>query len=121
MGQQQLLLLVLSAVIVGVAIVSGINLAQDSQESAIRDTVEQEIAVIASQARSYYLKPASLGGGSRTFVGFDVATIGMDTTETATYALSGASSSTVTVTGTPIDARVSGISATVTPTAVTIN
>ena len=70
MGQQQLLLLVLSAVIVGVAIVSGINLVEDSNAQADEDAVRQELLTIASQAQAWYLKPGILGGGDRNFTSF---------------------------------------------------
>lgn len=67
MGQQQLLLLVLSAVIVGLAIVVGINVFTDSAVKANEDAVRQDIIQISNRLQQYYRTPAALGGGGFAF------------------------------------------------------
>lgn len=67
MGQQQLLLLVLSAVIVGLAIVTGINVFTDSAVKANEDAVRQDIIQISNRLQQYYRTPVALGGGGFAF------------------------------------------------------
>ena len=75
MGQQQLLLIVLGTIIVGVAVVVGINMFATGAINAERDALLQDVNNVASNAASYWRKPAALGGGNRTFVGVsDVTT-----------------------------------------------
>ena len=79
MGQQQLLLIVLGTIIVGVAVVVGINMFTTGAVNAERDALLQDVNNVASSAASYWRKPAALGGGARTFVGVaDVTTFGAD-------------------------------------------
>lgn len=71
MGQQQLLLVILVTIVVGIATVLAINIFGTSAEQANEDMVRQDIASIASGAQSWYIKPAMLGGGNNTFAGLD--------------------------------------------------
>ena len=68
MGQQQLLLIVLGTIIVGVAVVVGINMFTTGAINAERDALLQDVNNVASTAAAYWRKPAALGGGARTFV-----------------------------------------------------
>ena len=79
MGQQQLLLIVLGTIIVGVAVVVGINMFTTGAVNAERDALLQDVNSVASAAAAYWRKPAALAGGARTFVGTsDVVTFGAD-------------------------------------------
>ena len=99
MGQQQLLLLVLSAIIVGIAIVVGINMFGTGAYQANRDAVLQDAVTIAAKAQEWYRKPSQLGGGNRAFDGVNLTTIGFpDTTANGTFTITG-SGQTATVTG----------------------
>jgi Tfp pilus assembly protein PilE len=69
MGQQQLLLVILVTIIVGIATVVAINTFSSAAESANLDAVRQDVAAIAASAQGYYIKPAMLGGGSNSFTG----------------------------------------------------
>jgi hypothetical protein len=62
MGQQQLLLLVLSTVIVGLATVAGIQAFSENQEQATQDALVQRGLNIASQIKSVANKPSQFGG-----------------------------------------------------------
>lgn len=69
MGQQQLLLVILVTIIVGIATVVGINVFGASAASANRDAVRQDMLMIASSAQSWRLMPKMMGGGGNTFNG----------------------------------------------------
>jgi hypothetical protein len=66
MGQQQLLLLVLGIVIVGLAVVVGIQAFGENQKKANADALVNDGVRIASDAQAWKLKPAAFGGGSET-------------------------------------------------------
>ena len=62
MGQQQLLLLVLGIVIVGLAVVVGINAFGENQKRANADALVNDGLRIASDIQAYALKPEQFGG-----------------------------------------------------------
>ena len=63
MGQQQLLLLVLGIVIVGLAVVVGIQAFGENQKKANSDAMVNDGVRIASDAQAWKLKPGAFGGG----------------------------------------------------------
>jgi hypothetical protein len=67
MGQQQLLLLVLGIVIVGLAVVVGIQAFSENQTKANADAMINDGVRIASDAQAWALKPAQFGGGAGDF------------------------------------------------------
>lgn len=69
MGQQQLLLIVLGVIIVGIAVVVGINMFRASSANANQEALVSDLTNLASMAQQHYRKPAALGGGNRTFDG----------------------------------------------------
>jgi len=71
MGQQQLLLIVLGVIIVGIAIVVGINLFNANAEESAKDSIVTQGTNIGAMAQQYYKKPVALGGGGNSFVDFD--------------------------------------------------
>jgi hypothetical protein len=62
MGQQQLLLLVLSTVIVGLATVAGIQAFSENQAQASRDALVQRGTSIISDVQGLSSKPTQMGG-----------------------------------------------------------
>ena len=122
MGQQQLLLIVLGVIIVGIAIVVGINLFQASAVDANRNAVVADLNNLAAMAQQFYKKPASLGGGGNTFTGWTIPT-GLASNANGTYAVTVAAQ-TLTITGTGTENGDSGAKlahvATVTPTTITV-
>jgi hypothetical protein len=64
MGQQQLLLLVLATVIVGLATVAGIQAFEEGQSQATQDALIQRATSIGTDILSVYEKPPQLGGVS---------------------------------------------------------
>jgi len=69
MGQQQLLLIILGTVVVGVAISVGIMMFSDQASATNRDEVGADLAYLGSMAQAYYRKPRTLGGGGGSFTG----------------------------------------------------
>lgn len=70
MGQQQLILLVLGVIIVGIAIAVGISLFFGTSVGSNKDAIINDLMNISQYAYRYRLKPEPLGGGGRSFVGF---------------------------------------------------
>lgn len=62
MGQQQLLLLILGIVIVGLSVVLGIKAFSQNQKKSNADAMLVEALNIASRLQSWSLKPAMIGG-----------------------------------------------------------
>ncbi|MCS7052717.1 MAG: hypothetical protein NZM09_03160 [Ignavibacterium sp.] len=101
MGQQQLLLIVLGVIIVGIAVVVGINLFNTSAEESTKDTLVSEGTNLGALAQQYYKKPSEMGGGGGSFVGFTVPA-NLDTTISAVWAIDGTPSGTqIKFKGTP--------------------
>lgn len=69
MGQQQLLLVILVTIIVGIATVVAINTFSSASDSANLDSVRNDVVTFASSAQGYYMKPTMLGGGGNSFNG----------------------------------------------------
>ena len=74
MGQQQLLLIILGVIIVGIAVAVGITMFQDNAISANKDAVINDLVQISAKAQQFFRKPTSLGGGGNTYNG--LTTIG---------------------------------------------
>ena len=70
MGQQQLLLIVLGVIIVGIAILLGIAIFRQSSIDQKRDLLINEGLTVANNAREYFHKPANYGGGGYSFDGW---------------------------------------------------
>lgn len=64
MGQQQLLLLVLGIVIVGLAVVVGIQAFSENQKKANADALVMTAMRIASDGQAWLRKPSQFGGAS---------------------------------------------------------
>ncbi|MDT0633166.1 hypothetical protein RQM47_14070 [Rubrivirga sp. S365] len=76
MGQQQLLLLVLGIVIVGLAVVVGIQAFGENQKKANSDALVNDGVRIASDVQAWILKPAAFGGGDGNFENLDFGDLG---------------------------------------------
>ena len=60
MGQQQLLLIVLGVILVGVAVVLGIQYFGVGAEEGAKDELVAHSQIIASNAQEWYKKPVSM-------------------------------------------------------------
>jgi len=70
MGQQQLLLIVLGVIIVGIAIILGITMFRQNSIDGKRDLLINEGMTVANNAREYFHKPTPYGGGGYHFDGW---------------------------------------------------
>lgn len=84
MGQQQLLLIVLGVIIVGIAVVVGIYVFQAASVENKRDVVINESVNIASLAMQYYKKAKLYGGGQYSFSGWEIP-LDLQNTSNGTY------------------------------------
>ena len=66
MGQQQLILLVLATVIVGVAIVVGIRAFTENSAKSNADAMTQDAVRMANDAQAWFKKPVPFGGPDAT-------------------------------------------------------
>ena len=72
MGQQQLLLIVLGVIIVGIAVLLGIVLFRQSSIDGKRDLLISEGMTVALNAKEYFHKSVPYGGGGHSFAGWDI-------------------------------------------------
>ena len=77
MGQQQLLLIILGVIVVGIAVAVGITMFSDSAISANRDALTNDLVNLASRAQQFYRRPTSLGGGGNSFALLTATAAGM--------------------------------------------
>lgn len=75
MGQQQLLLIVLSVIIVGVAIAVGVTQFRSSAVDSNRQALIGDLVNLAAKAQRYYRTPQQLGGGNQDFANFALSMI----------------------------------------------
>ena len=106
MGQQQLLLIVLGVIIVGIAVVVGINVFTASSANANRDAVISDLTTLAAMAQQHYRKPVAMGGGGNAFdkskgakSAWDVPA-SLDTTANGVYVATAVGATEITLTGT---------------------
>ena len=93
MGQQQLLLIVLGVIIVGIAVVVGINVFTASSFEANKSALVADLQTIGSMAQQYYRKPTAMGGGGNTFTGFSIPS-SLQSTANGAYTISAAGNAT---------------------------
>ncbi len=72
MGQQQLLLIALGVIIVGSALIVGMNLFHTNAVESNRNGITNDLLHIATMSQTYYRKTSELGGGNQSFVGFQI-------------------------------------------------
>jgi hypothetical protein len=110
MGTQQILLIVLSVIIVGVAVAVGITMFGSQAYNSNRQAVSAELTNYASQVLQFWKTPLSLGGaGNRTanltiarvttYVGFDPANNNGITTGNGEFRVTDVSGTVVTLKG----------------------
>src|SRR5258707_14829728 len=98
MGQQQLLLIVIGVIIVGIAIALTFFLFAASNVASNKDAILGDLMNISQSAYRYRLRPEPLGGGGRAYTGFALPA-SLASNENATYTFV-ATASKVTFTAT---------------------
>ncbi len=102
MGQQQLLMIVLAIIIVGIAIAVSIELFRANAIDSKRDILINECSNLASIAISYYKKPREMGGGGKSFFGWQVPNSMLQTVNGSYLAQVTAQQVIITGTGTEV-------------------
>lgn len=72
MGQQQLLLIILGVIIVGIAIAVGLSLFSAQSIQANKDAIINDLNNIAAHAYQYKIRPSSMGGGQGSYSGYAI-------------------------------------------------
>jgi len=99
LGQQQLLLIVLAIIIVGISIAVSIQLFRSNAIESKRDLLIEETTSLGYMAIQYFKKPAELGGGSKSFTGWTIPSQ-MITTPNGNFMTSTVDPDQVIITGT---------------------
>ena len=72
MGQQQLMLIIVGVIIVGIAIAVGIAMFSGTSVSSNKDAIINDLLNLGQYAYRYRLRPEPLGGGGRFYTGFTI-------------------------------------------------
>ena len=99
MGQQQILLIVLALIIVGVAIAISVQLFRANAIEAKRDILVEETTYLGTMAIQYFKKPTELGGGNQDFTGWQIPSQ-MIQTANGNFMIAAVTPDEVTITGT---------------------
>ncbi len=70
MGSQQLLLIAVGVIIIGLMVISGVTLFKGYYESANRDQLISTAYDLCLLAQQHYKKPREQGGGGNTYTGW---------------------------------------------------
>jgi hypothetical protein len=99
MGQQQLLLIILGVIIVGIAIAVGISQFGAHSTQANKDGVTASLVNVAANSYQYKIRPTTMGGGAGSYVGYAIPSK-MAKDDNGTYALGTVASNSCGITGT---------------------
>jgi hypothetical protein len=106
MGQQQLLLIILGVIIVGIAIAVGLSLFAANSIQANKDAIINDLNNLAANAYQFRIRPTSMGGGGGVYDASRGATAGytipfrMSSNDNATYSTSSVGADAITFVGT---------------------
>ncbi len=101
MGQQQLLLIILGVIIVGIAIAVGLSLFSAQSVQSNRDAIINDLNNLAAQAYQFRMRPSTMSGGQGDYTTFVIPTK-LQTNENGTYT---AATTTNTVVFTAVSAQ----------------
>jgi len=99
MGQQQLLLIILGVIIVGIAIAVGISMFSSGSVLANKDGVINDLNNLAANAYQFRTRPTTMGGGGGVYTGYNIP-VKLASNENASYVRVVNSATQITFTGT---------------------
>ena len=110
MGQQQLLLIVLVMILVGAAILVGMQVYDESNRDTAITTMSKDLVSLSSIALNYYRTPVELGGGGQSFTtstanGDWKVPENLDTLDNRAYSISSINNNSVEILGQSIDEK----------------
>ncbi|WP_103663918.1 hypothetical protein [Gracilimonas amylolytica] len=102
MGQQQLLLIILVTILVGIATIVAINTMQETRANANYDAIRQTMLDASVRAQGFYMKNESMGGGGKSFQNITMENIEIEPdNEHGTFSISDAGDDSFTITVIP--------------------
>ena len=101
MGQQQLLLIIVAIIVVGVSVAIANQLFFANAEESNKDTITAELTNLATISLQYYQKPTSVAGGGKSFTNWQIPSQ-LDTTISGTYTIEEANNNQLILIGSPI-------------------
>jgi hypothetical protein len=99
MGQQQLLLIILGVIIVGIAIAVGISMFASSNIQANKDGIINDLNNLAANAYQFRIRPTTMGGGGGAYTGYVVPTK-LQTNSNGSYTTTAVAAASITLKGT---------------------
>ncbi|MEJ2493210.1 MAG: hypothetical protein P8Y79_02650 [Ignavibacteriaceae bacterium] len=102
MGTQQLLLIGLGIMVVGIAIALANTIFDSNAESSLQDQVAMESYHLATLATQYFHKPSEFGGGGKKFSGWKI-NANLDTTNSGIYSIKNMTDDKLVLEGKPFE------------------
>lgn len=103
MGQQQLLLIILVTVLVGIITIVAINTMQASRKEANKDAVRLDLLKAVPRAQAYYKRAKSMDGGGGSFKTIGFRDLVLDTSNVnGLYSIRGRNNDSFKLVGTPV-------------------
>lgn len=99
MGQQQIMLIILGVIIVGISIAVGIALFGSQSVSANKDALINDLNNLSINAYQFKMLPSSMGGGSGAYTSYRIPQK-LQTNEDGTFVVGTASASSLTLVAT---------------------
>ncbi len=109
MGQQQLLLIILGVIVVGIAVAVGITMFKDNAVSSNRDAVTNDLVNLAARAQQFYRRPTALGGGQGSFAGLTANVDGLKKLTSMPNGTNANGTYTIAVAGTTTTVQLQGL------------
>jgi hypothetical protein len=75
MGQNQLLLVILGTMLIGVAVYVGVSMFSANTVEATRNAIIIDLGTFAAKANAYYWKSATQAGGGKSFNGITLGQV----------------------------------------------
>src|SRR5213592_521782 len=93
MGQQQLLLIILGVIIIGIAIAVGITMFSSASVQSNKDAIVNDLNNLAANAYQYKIRPTTMGGGQGSYANYTIPTK-LQTNDNGSFAVVGAGTAT---------------------------
>ncbi|MFI5253025.1 MAG: hypothetical protein ACHQQQ_11415 [Bacteroidota bacterium] len=102
MPQQQLLLIILAAIIIGVAIYVGIIMFANYNVASNKDAITSDLQDLGADAYAFIYRPTMMGGGGGSYVSYAIAPTGAWGTNNAnaTYSVASRTATQIVFTAT---------------------
>ncbi len=117
MGQQQLLLIILGVIIVGIAIAVGITMFGAMSISSNKDAIINDLNNLAANAYQYKIRPSTMGGGNSAYTNYIIPQK-LQTNSNASYTTTAVAAKSITFKGTSVQSSSNTVTAVLDSTGV---